>query len=151
MVLGMLLALAISSSAQSAAYAPLTNADIVKMVKAGIPDSVILRKVQMSESDFATSPDALIELKRQHVPKEVMAAMLDSQAAVRMSQTEPGAPSAEVLGSANGRPHHLPTFDAALRVGSKTTERVSLTKNQIKVEQAGTPIFTLKWTVQQPK
>src|ERR1035441_5603812 len=37
----------------------LTNADIVKMMKAGLPESIILREIQMSRTDFATSPSAL--------------------------------------------------------------------------------------------
>jgi hypothetical protein len=150
-LLAVMLALAIPSLAQSAADAPLTNADIVKMVKAGIPENIILRKVQMSESNFATSPNALIELKRQHVPDDVMAAMLDSEAAMRMPPADPNVAPPAVWRSANGRPHHLPTFDAALRIDSKTTEKVSVGKNQIKVEQAGVPIFTLKWKETQSK
>jgi hypothetical protein len=149
-VVAIVLAVAIPSLAQSPADAPLTNADIVKMVKAGIPESVILRKVQMSESTFATTPDALIELKRQHVPDDVMAAMLDSEAAMRMPPGDPNAAPPAVWHSVNVHPHHLPTFDAALRIDSKT-EKVSVGKNQIKVEQAGVPIFTLKWKDPQPK
>jgi hypothetical protein len=142
------LAVAIPSPAQSVGDAPLTNADIVKMVKAGVPESVILRKVQMSGSNFSTSPDALIELRRQHVPDDVMAAMLDSEAAMRMPSGDPNAAPPAVWHSANA--HHLPTFDAALRIDSKT-EKISVGKNQIKVEQAGVPIFTLKWKDPQPK
>jgi hypothetical protein len=148
-VLAALLAVAIPSLAQPPADSPLTNADIVKMVKAGVPESVILRKVQISESNFATSPNALIELKRQHVPDDVMAVMVDSEAAMRMPPGEPGVPST-VYSSANAHPHHLPTFDAAVRIDSKT-EKVSVGKNQIKVEQAGVPIFTLKWKETQSK
>ena len=148
-VLAILLATVTPSLAQSAADV-LTNADIVKMVKAGIPESVIVRKVQGSESNFATSPNALIELKRQHVPDDVMEAMLDSEAAMRMPPADPNAAPPAVFRSSNERPHHLPTFDAALRIDSKT-EKVSVGKNQIKVEQAGVPIFTLKWKETQPK
>ena len=148
--LAILLAVVTPSLAEAPANAPLTNADIVKMVKAGIPESVILRKVQMSESNFATSPNALIELKRQHVPDDVMAAMLDSEAAMRMPLSEPMAASTGGLSSANAHPHHLPRFDAVLRVDSKT-EKFSVGKNQIKVEKAGVPIFTLNWKVTQPK
>src|SRR5215469_14878004 len=149
-VLAVLVVTAAASFAQLTNDAPLTNADIVKMVKAGIPESVILRKVQMSESNFTTSPNALIELKRQHVPDDVMAAMLDSEAAMRMPLGEGMATPTSVLPSANAHPHHLPTFDAVLHVDSKT-EKFSVGKNQIKVEQAGAPIFTLDWKVTQPK
>jgi len=142
-LLAVLPAVATSSLAQSSPDAPLTNADIIKMVKAGVPENVILRKVQMAESNFATSPNALIELQRQHVPDDVMAAMVDSEAAMRMPPADPNAGPA-VLRTPDAHPHHPPTFDASLRIDSKT-EKVSVGKNQIKVEQAGVPIFTLKW------
>jgi hypothetical protein len=149
--LAILLAVAAPCFAQSTVGAPLTNADIVKMVKAGIPESVILHKVQMSESNFATSPNALIELKRRHVPDSVMGAMLDSENAMRMPAGTPGTAPPAVLRSANAGFHHLPTFDAAVRIDSKTTEKVSVGKNHIKVEQGGVPFFTLKWKETQPK
>ena len=149
-VLAVLLVVVAPSLAQSPADAPLTNADIVKMVKAGIPESVILRKVHLSESNFTTSPNALIELKRQHVPDDVMEAMLDSEAPMRMPLGEGMATPTGVLPSANAHPHHLPRFDAVLHLDSKT-EKFSLGKNQIKVEQAGVPIFTLNWKVTEPK
>jgi hypothetical protein len=149
-LLAILLAVVTRSLAQAPADRPLTNGDIVKMVKAGVPESVILRKVQMSESNFTTSPNALIELKRQHVPDDVMAAMLDSEAAMRMPLGEGMATPTGVLPSANAHPHHLPRFDAVLHLDSKT-EKFSVGKNQIKVEQAGVPIFTLNWKVTEPK
>ena len=148
-ILAVLLVSAAASFAQLTNHAPLTNADIVKMVKAGIPESVILRKVQMSESNFTTSPNALIELKRRHVPDDVMAAMLDSEAAMRMLPGDHDGVPPALLPSANAHPH-LPTFDAVLHVDSKT-EKFSVGKNQIKVEQAGVPIFTLHWKVTEPK
>ena len=57
--------LALPLLAQAPTDNVLTNADIVKMMKAGVPESIILREIQMSNTDFATSPAALIELKKQ--------------------------------------------------------------------------------------
>lgn len=42
---------------------PLTNEDIIKMVKAGLPDDTIVLVTQSSPNKFDTSPDALIALK----------------------------------------------------------------------------------------
>ena len=143
--LAILVAVVAPGFAQSTVEAPLTNAEIIKMVKAGIAESVILQKVQMSESNFATSPNALIELKRQHVPDSVMGAILDSENAMRMLAGNPGTAPPAGRRSANAGFHHLPTFDAAVRIDSKTTDKVSVGKNHIKVEQGGVPLFTLKW------
>jgi hypothetical protein len=54
----------------------LTNDGVVKMVKAGLPDSVIIQKIRTSEKKFDTSADALIHLKGAGVPDKVIEAML---------------------------------------------------------------------------
>jgi hypothetical protein len=46
----------------------LTNDSVVKMVKAGLPDAVIIQKIRVSERKFDTSADALIKLKGAGVP-----------------------------------------------------------------------------------
>ncbi len=62
--------LALPLLAQAPTDNVLTNADIVKMMKAGLPESIILREIQMSNTDFATSPAALIELKTGRVGED---------------------------------------------------------------------------------
>jgi hypothetical protein len=61
-----------ASSTQS-----LTNADIIKLVQAKLPDSVVLAKIKSSSCDFDTSPDALIKLKRAGVSDSVLQAMVE--------------------------------------------------------------------------
>lgn len=64
--------------AQSQPVAALTNADVVKMVEAGIsPDVVVASIRQAKERDFTLTPDALIELKKKGVPDLVIGAMLN--------------------------------------------------------------------------
>ncbi len=136
-----LLAIPVPFSAQTDDV--VTNADIVKMVKAGVPESIIVREIQMSRTDFRTNPAALIELKKQGVPEGVLGAVLDSRMGAAgfnpASQPEP-----RVLAASSG-PHHLPTFEADVRVNATKHEKVSMGHNQIKVEQSGVPIFSLKW------
>ena len=38
----------------------LTNADVVKMMKAGLPESIIVRVIQTSRTDFSATPAGLI-------------------------------------------------------------------------------------------
>jgi hypothetical protein len=54
----------------------ITNADVVEMVKAALPESTIILAIQQSEPNFDTSPKALIELSKQGVSQKVMDAML---------------------------------------------------------------------------
>ena len=144
-----LLALSLSFPARFSAEAPtdsvLTNADIVKMTKAGISESIIVREIQMSRSDFSTSPAALIELKKHGVSEDIIGAVLDSRLGASMSasgaQQTPYIPAHSV---ATGL-HHLPSFEADLKLNAKTTGKLSVGRNQIKLEQAGVPVFSLKW------
>jgi hypothetical protein len=55
---------------------PLTNEDIVVMTKAGLGDDIIIDKIHQTTSDFDTSVDALIGLKKAGVSKPVIDAML---------------------------------------------------------------------------
>lgn len=54
----------------------LTNDAIVKMVKSGLPESVIVQKIRTSQKEFDTSADALIKLKGAGVPDKVIEAMM---------------------------------------------------------------------------
>jgi hypothetical protein len=53
----------------------LQNGDILKMVKAGLDDSIIIAKIKTSKCRFDTSPDTLITLKQSAVSSAVMRAM----------------------------------------------------------------------------
>lgn len=131
--------------AQAPADNALTSADIVRMMKAGIPESVIVRKIQVSQPDFGTSANELIELKNQGASERILGAMLDSRSGTDQFSSEAPPPGHVPTQSVASGPHHLPTFDAAFKLNSKTKGRVSVGKDHIKVEQAGGPVFTLKW------
>jgi hypothetical protein len=73
----------------------LTNDGVVKMVKAGLPETVIIQKIRTSERKFDTSTDALVRLKSAGVPDKVIEAMMGAPAAGAAS---PAAPSAAAAG-----------------------------------------------------
>jgi hypothetical protein len=54
--------------------AKLENNDILDMVKAGLPEEVILAKIQGSPCNFDTSPAALASLKSAQVPNAIILA-----------------------------------------------------------------------------
>lgn len=54
----------------------LQNEDIIKMVKAGFDDTIIIAKVSVSKCQFDTSTDALIQLKENGVSAAVLKAMV---------------------------------------------------------------------------
>jgi len=57
----------------------LTNDDVVKLVKAKLPESVIIKKINASNCAFDTDPDALIKLKQAGVSEAVIDAMVDKK------------------------------------------------------------------------
>ncbi|MDQ3281550.1 MAG: hypothetical protein M3Q69_09065, partial [Acidobacteriota bacterium] len=62
----------------AAADKPLTNNDVVALVKAELGSSVIIAKIkQAPEVSFDLSIDQLIQLKKQAVPQNVIEAVLD--------------------------------------------------------------------------
>lgn len=73
-----------------AASTPLTNADVIALVKAGLDDSTVVAKIrQTGRSAFDTSVDALIELKKAGVSKSVIDAMLGAPASVGGTGQQP--------------------------------------------------------------
>jgi hypothetical protein len=55
---------------------PLTNADVLKMVKSGLPESVIVLAIQSSPAKYDVSPDGLITLHKAGVTRPEMDAIM---------------------------------------------------------------------------
>ena len=81
----------------------LTNAEIVKMVKAGLQESTILSVIAASDSDFDVSVDGLLALKEAGVSGPVMDAMLAAK-----SQKRAPAPAVPVVPSVSPSPGAVP-------------------------------------------
>jgi hypothetical protein len=136
-----------AEAAQAQTGGVLTNADVVRMAHAGIAESIIVREIQMSETDFGTGSDALIDLKSQGVSNRVLGAMLDSHSAkggiaTRSLPITPGASH-----SSSATLHHLPSFDADVRLNSQAVGKISVRQSHISVSRGGVPIFSLNWKV----
>jgi hypothetical protein len=58
----------------------LTNTDVIKMVKARTPESVIVHTIQSSSKQFDFSPEGWQALQQAHVSPAVLAAMCDGSA-----------------------------------------------------------------------
>lgn len=57
-------------------YTALTNADILKMSAAGLPEQLIIEKIDSSSSAFQLDTDSLAGLKKAGVSDAVIAAMM---------------------------------------------------------------------------
>ena len=84
---------------QAAQPKPLVNADIVKMVKAGLAENTIVLAIQNKPSSFDTNPEELIRMKEQGVSQVVLNAMLNASnpapAAPPPSEPPPAAQQAQ--------------------------------------------------------
>ncbi|HYX70507.1 MAG TPA: hypothetical protein VE825_15340 [Terriglobales bacterium] len=70
------LALTVMAAAQQPKPKTFTNADVIKLAKAGLDDSTIVLAIQQHPAQYDTSADALIDLKTQGVSQAVINAML---------------------------------------------------------------------------
>jgi hypothetical protein len=82
-VLSVVLALVLSLAWVFTAFAqttlaPLTNADIMTMVRAKLPAALIIQKINTSPCAFDTFPSVLAELKYRGVPDDVLMAMVEA-------------------------------------------------------------------------
>lgn len=113
---------------------PLTNADIVRMVKAGLAAEIIVASIGSSDQKFDVSPDALIALKRDGVPDSVVHAMV--------ARPQPAAPGTQAPGAhPSSLGPTLPTSGTGLDVSLfDGSTRVQLRVATQGVRTAGKPL-----------
>jgi len=91
--------LALLLAATALQGAPMTNADVIKMVKAGIDESVIITSIQNAENGFDTSADGLIALTSAQVPKPVIGAIITRASAASTASSAASASKANTQGT----------------------------------------------------
>ncbi|HEY0385484.1 MAG TPA: hypothetical protein VGC64_05710, partial [Pyrinomonadaceae bacterium] len=70
--------------AQQSSEAPLTNASIIKLVRAGFKEKTVIALVRTRPAQFDLSPDRLIELKRSGVSENIILNMVARDEAVAL-------------------------------------------------------------------
>lgn len=78
LVLAVTLLTSVAPFAFSQEAAPLTNGDILTMVRAKLPSALIIEKIKNSSCAFDTFPSVLAELKYKGVPDDVLMVMVES-------------------------------------------------------------------------
>jgi hypothetical protein len=94
MILRRLLLLAAGGLAIVLAQETLTNESIIKMVKAGLSDDVIVNVVNLQPGKYSLSADALIALKNANVSPRVMTAMMNKSQGGTLAEPPPPPPLA---------------------------------------------------------
>jgi outer membrane lipoprotein SlyB len=87
----LVLALAFSCAAQAA---PMTNDDVIKLVRSGVGDSLVMQTIDASEPMFDTSVDGIIRLKQGGVSDTVIQKMMSKKTAVAPAPVPSGQPMA---------------------------------------------------------
>src|SRR5215218_1947837 len=77
-------------AARQKADEPLTNASVVKLVRAGFREKTVIAIIGRRPSRFDLSPDALIELKKAGVSERVIVAMISREDSDFFSDSEMG-------------------------------------------------------------
>ena len=96
--------------------AAMTNADVVKMVKAGLSEDIIISAIRAAkERRFTLTPDGLIQLKTDGVPDRIVATMLNPDATTP-SASAPGTAAPPPTPSIGGAPASaaLPVAEVSL-------------------------------------
>lgn len=76
----------------------LTNESVIKMIKAGLSEDVVLSMVKTQPAKYSLGPDQLITLKSEGVPDKVVAAMVEKSAGGN-SNASPGVTMASASGA----------------------------------------------------
>lgn len=79
---------------------PLTNAGVIQLIQAGLPESVILAAIQSSPAGYDVSTDALIKLKQAGATPNEMTAILTAQ----QGGSKAAVPAAPASATAGGDP-----------------------------------------------
>lgn len=81
-------AAAATAQGQTPAAATLTNASVVKLVRAGFKEKTLITIINARPVSFDLSPDRLIELKKSGVPERVILAMLARSESIDFASEE---------------------------------------------------------------
>lgn len=83
--------IALSASATTQTERPLTNQDVIRLVKLGLSAEVVIKKIEDSPAAYDLSVDGLTSLAQNRVPNEAIKAM--QAAATRQQRKSPSSPS----------------------------------------------------------
>lgn len=87
------------ASASLAQQKPLTNADVIDMVKGGLAESVVISAIQLNPANYDVSPTELLALKKAGVTEKEQDAMLAAMKAAKPGAQPGAAPSAAAPGT----------------------------------------------------
>ena len=76
-----------------AVAAPMTNDDVIKMVKGGLGEATVLQAINAAEPGFDTSPDGLVKLKQAGASDKIIQQVIARKSAVPAAAATPPPPA----------------------------------------------------------
>ena len=107
---------------------PLTNLDVIKMVKGGLPESVIVSSIQSRKGKYNISPDGLIALHKAGVTQGEMDAIMAASGAGAPSSSGAAAGSSAPASAAPVSKSHTPTV---VLIQNGASQPIPLEKTQL--------------------
>lgn len=101
-ILSLLVSLLAVAHAQQNREAPLTNASVIKLVRAGFKEKTLIAIIHSRPAQFDLSPDRLIELKKNGVTERVILAMLARDENSLMADGDDALSDDPFFGESNG-------------------------------------------------
>jgi hypothetical protein len=145
LLVGFLLLSSFAAVAQTNSESVLTNAGVGKMVKAGLPETIVIREIQLSRTSFDTSPAGLIDLRKHGASEAVLHAVLDSW-------NGGGMPMPAAMPGEEGAPRaaHVTGFHANVKINKKAHESITVGHNHVEVQGSGIPAISVEWQTNPP-
>ena len=145
-------ALALAGGTPASAQEVLTNESVVGMVKAGLPESVIIQKIRSASRKFDTSTDGLIKLKRAGVPDKVIEAMVSELSVPPTAAASTADPAIAYAGTGGEKKlsptHGVKEISAAPFVGSRQEVVLPSARAEYRITDKE-PVFTTPQPAQQ--
>ena len=118
---------------------PLTNAEVIKMVKSGLPASVIANAIQANDTDFDVSANGLISLQKAGVPQTVMDAMISASSKKRSAAaaSNAAAPATAPAAALPNGGHLAVTVSQDGKAEPLTLEKTQLAQTKTKASSMG--------------
>lgn len=82
--------------------APMTNEDVIKMVKGGLGEEIVIQTIQSSEPKFDTSPDGLLKLKEGGASDRIIQQVIGRNAGAAAPQAAAAPPPCRECGTVTG-------------------------------------------------
>jgi hypothetical protein len=143
-LLSFLLIVPVAGWGQTASENVLTNAGVSKMLKGGLPESIVIREIEVSRTNFDTTPAGLVDLRKHGASEAVLGAVLDSWNGGGIPMPEPPPDGRGIHSSGtNG-------FHANVRINKKAHESISVSHNHVEVQGSGIPAISVEWQTNPP-